>query len=168
MKKHQATSGIKSILVPTDFSSYSSNAIDYAAKMAKPLGARIVLVHVIESLSYSVTDTFTLVDHRRALEKTAGALLENFRRELAAKDVPVKTRLASGVPYDEILKIARQENADLIVMGTHGRTGVEHLFLGSVAEKVVRLSSCPVLTIPARSRRRPTAKSAGRSAVTLY
>jgi universal stress protein A len=168
MKKHQATSGIKSILVPTDFSSYSSNAIDYAAKMAKPLGARIVLAHVIESLSYSVTDTFTLVDHRRALEKTAGALLENSCQQLAAKGLSVKTRLANGVPYEEILKISRRENADLIVMGTHGRTGMEHLFLGSVAEKVVRLSTCPVLTIPARSRRRLAAKSTGRSAVTLY
>lgn len=168
MKRHHVASGIKRILVATDFSPYSGDAIEYAANMARSLGASIVLAHVIESLPYSVTDTFTLVDHRRALEKTAGALLENSCQQLGAKGLSVKTRLENGAPYEEILKISRQENADLIVMGTHGRTGVEHLFLGSVAEKVVRLSSCPVLTIPRRSRRRATAAKATGGGVTLY
>jgi nucleotide-binding universal stress UspA family protein len=120
---------------------------------------------VIESFPYSVTDTLHVVDHRRALEKTAGLLLENLGKELAGGNFAVRTRLASGAPYEEILKISRRENADLIVMGTHGRTGFTHVMLGSVAEKVVRLSTCPVLTVPDSATR---GKSAERLSVTLY
>jgi nucleotide-binding universal stress UspA family protein len=169
MKRKRAAPGIKKILVATDFSAHSNLAMDYAATLAKQSGAEIILIHVIESFPYSVTDTFNIVDHRRALERTAGTLLENLRQELARKDLSVETQLASGAPYDEILKRSRREKADLIVMGTHGRTGVEHLILGSVAEKVVRLSSCPVMTIPfpARGRRTMPAQAAGKP-VTLY
>jgi nucleotide-binding universal stress UspA family protein len=163
MKKHQATSGIRRILAPTDFSSYSKQAVDYAATLARQSGAQMTLIHVIESFPYSVTDTFNIVDHRRALERTAGSLLENWRRELARKDLPVKTHLTSGVPYEEILKRARREKADLIVMGTRGRTGVPHFLLGSVAEKVVRLSVCPVLTVPGGA----AGRAAGKTSVTL-
>jgi universal stress protein A len=138
---------VKRILAPTDFSAYSNDALDYAATLAKQFGAEIVLVHVIESMYYSVTDTFTVVDHLWALEKTAGALLDNARAQLAEKNVAVKSRLASGSAADEILKAAAEEKADLIVMGTRGRTGVSHLLLGSVAERVVRQANCPVLTV---------------------
>ena len=170
MNRHRTTSGIKKILVPTDFSSYSKYAIDYAATLAKQLGDRIVLMHVIESLPYSVTDTFNVIDHRRVLEASAESLLENLKQGLAEKGLSVETQLASGIPHREILDKALGVGVDLIVMGTRGRTGVEHLVMGSVAEKVVRLSSCPVMTIPIPSRRRRTmpAQSAGKSAVTLY
>jgi nucleotide-binding universal stress UspA family protein len=169
MKRKRASPGIKKILVATDFSSHSKRAMDYAASLAKEAGAGIVLMHVIESFPYSVTDTLHIVDHRRALEKTAGFLLENLRQELAGAGVSVKSLLTNGAPYEEILKASRREKADLIVMGTHGRTGVKHLILGSVAEKVVRLSSCPVMTIPfpARGRRTMPAQAAGKP-VTLY
>ena len=69
------------------------------------------------------------------------------RKQLREKNLKVKTYLVSGTPYREILKKTQLEKVDLIVMGTHGRTGVEHLLLGSVAERVVRLSPCPVLTV---------------------
>jgi nucleotide-binding universal stress UspA family protein len=166
MKRKRAGPGIKKILVATDFSSHSKRAMDYAASLAKKAGAGIVLMHAIESFPYSVTDTLHIVDHRRALEKTAGFLLENLRQELAGEGVPVKSLLTNGAPYKEILKASRREKTDLIVMGTHGRTGVEHLILGSVAEKVVRLSTCPVLTVPDRAAARITA--AGKPSVTLY
>lgn len=169
MKRKRKPSRIQRILVPTDFSVHSEHALDYAAVLAKQLGAKIILLHVIDSLSYSVTDTFTVIEHRRALETTARSLLDNFRQDMVAKGLAVKSYLATGAPYDEILKKSRQEKADLIVMGTHGRTGVKHLLLGSVAEKVVRLSTCPVLTVPIPSARRAktASKSAGKASVTL-
>ncbi|HEY3302722.1 MAG TPA: universal stress protein [Candidatus Binatia bacterium] len=166
MKRKRAPAGIKKILVPSDFSGPSRRAMDYAAILAKESGAEILLLHVIESLPYSVTDTLHVIDHRRALEKTAGALLKNLREELIEKELAVKTRLASGTAYDEILKTSRREKADLIVMGTHGRTGMSHLLLGSVAEKVVRLAACPVLTVPDRTASR--VKAAVERSVTLY
>jgi nucleotide-binding universal stress UspA family protein len=87
------------------------------------------------------------------LETIARSLLENCSIKLLEARLRVKSHLASGIPHRETLQKAKEEKADLIVMGTHGRTGVEHLLLGSVAEKVVRLSPYPVLTVrlpPAR------------------
>lgn len=138
---------IKRILVPVDFSSYSDRAVSYASMVAKTFKAGITVMHVIDSLSYSVTDTLKVIEHRRALETIAGVLLDNLRKKLRAKNLKVNTHLVSGTAYREILKRSQLGKADLIVMGTRGRTGVEHFFLGSVAERVVRLAPCPVLTV---------------------
>lgn len=138
---------IERILVPIDFPSYSDHSTDYAATIAEKFGAEIILMHVIESLSFSVTDTLNVVEHRQALETIARSLLDNLSKILLEKHLAVKTYLVSGSPSREILDKAQQDKADLIVMGTHGRTGMGHLLLGSVAEKVVRLSTCPVLTV---------------------
>jgi len=145
---------IRGIMVPVDFSSYSKQAVNYAAMIAKKFNAGIVVAHVIDSLSYSVTDTLKVIEHRRALETIAGTLLDNLSKQLREKNLKVKTYLVSGTPYREILKKTQLEKVDLIVMGTHGRTGVAHLLLGSVAERVVRLSPCPVLTVRLSSGRR--------------
>jgi len=138
---------IKKILVPTDFSDYSDQAMQYATMLARAFKARILLIHVIESLTYTVTDTLLVTDHFVALKTIAEPLLENARKKIQKKGLRVETNLLTGVPYREILNKASRSGADMIVMGTHGRTGVEHLLLGSVAEKVVRLATCPVVTI---------------------
>ena len=147
MRRKEKGPQIRGIMVPVDFSSYSKQAVNYAAMIAKKFNAGIVLAHVIDSLSYSVTDTLKVIEHRRALETIAGTLLDNLSKQLREKNLKVKTYLVSGAPYREILKKTQLEKVDLIVMGTHGRTGVAHLLLGSVAERVVRLSPCPVLTV---------------------
>ena len=147
MRRKEKRPHIRGIMVPVDFSSYSKQAVNYAAMIAKKFNAGIVLAHVIDSLSYSVTDTLKVIEHRRALETIAGTLLDNLSKQLREKNLKVKTYLVSGAPYREILKKTQLEKVDLIVMGTHGRTGVAHLLLGSVAERVVRLSPCPVLTV---------------------
>ncbi len=152
-RKKLSSRGIKKILVATDFSAASKQAAEYAVSLAESAGAEILLVHAIDSLPYSVTDTFTVVDHRRALRKTASFLLESLREELARKGIAVKTRLAMGPAHEEIVRSARKDKADLIVVGTRGRTGVAHAFLGSVAEKVVRLADRPVVTVPVRRRK---------------
>lgn len=143
---------IKKILVGTDFSSCSDRAVDYAAHIAEQFRAEILLVHAIESFTYSVTDSLTVMDHEKALSLTASALLENLLKSLNNRDLSVKSYLTHGTPYREIVKKAEEDAIDLIVLGTHGRSGVEHFLLGSVAEKVVRTAPCPVLTIPSNTQ----------------
>lgn len=168
MKKK--TRQIKKIVVPIDFSSYSDSTIDFASMIAERFAATLILVHVIESLPYSITDTLQLVEHRRALETLASSLLRNLSDDLRRRNLVVKTHLVWGNPSREIQAKVRREKADLIVMGTHGRSGLPHLVLGSVAEKTVRLSPIPVLTVPLsfkgarkRARTRPNTK-----AITLF
>jgi len=138
---------IKKIMVPTDFTEYSEGAMDYARMMAKKLNAGLLLVHVIEPFTYSVTDTIQVVDHYGALKAIAGPLMESLKKKILKDKLKVDTAVLSGTPYLEIIKKARQAGVDLIVMGTHGRTGVTHLLMGSVAERVVRMAHCPVLTV---------------------
>jgi len=159
---------IKKILVPIDFSDYSKSTIEFACTIAERFSATLVLVHVIESLPYSVTDTFQLVEHRKALETLARTLLRNLSDQLRARNVAIKTHLVWGNPSREILAKARIEKADLIVMGTHGRSGLPHLVLGSVAEKTVRLSRIPVLTVPLSFKGRRKRSQARLKALTLY
>lgn len=138
---------IKKILVPTDFTAYSDHAIEYAVMVARKFEAKILLVHVIEPLAYSVTDTVQVFDHYTALKTVAKPILENLQKRLLKKSLKVDIILLDGNPYLEIVKKSRQAAVDLIIMGTHGRTGIKHLLMGSVAERVVRLASCPVLTV---------------------
>jgi nucleotide-binding universal stress UspA family protein len=157
---NKQTRRIKKILVPVDFSSYSKSTIDYASIIAERFTAALIVMHVIEPFPYSVTDTLQLVEHRRALQTLASSLLQNLSDDLRARNLNVKTHLVLGNPSREILAKARREKADLIVMGTHGRTGLPHIVLGSVAEKTVRLSPIPVLTVPFSFR--PRRKAARR------
>jgi nucleotide-binding universal stress UspA family protein len=146
------TQPIGKILVPVDFSSYSQSTIDYASMIAERFDATVIVLHVIESLPYSVTDTFKVIAHRNSLQTLATSLLQNLSDALRARKLAVKTRLVWGTASREILSEARREKPDLIVMGTHGRTGLPHVVMGSVAEKTVRLSRVPVLTVPLSTR----------------
>ncbi|HLG22747.1 MAG TPA: universal stress protein, partial [Candidatus Manganitrophaceae bacterium] len=96
---------IQKILVPTDFSRDSDQALDYAAVLAEKFKAEILLAHVMESFTYSVSDTLTVVDHRKALKTIAQPLLDNLRKGLSEKGLSVKARLVDGVPYQEIIKV---------------------------------------------------------------
>lgn len=140
----------KKILMATDFSDYATHALEYAEVLAKQFEAEILLLHVIESFTYSLTDSMTVIGHDQALSATAEALLENLQNRLLAEGFSVEHVLTHGTAYKEIVGKAKTMASDLIVIGSHGRTGMEQLLLGSVAEKVVRLADCPVLTIPAK------------------
>lgn len=171
--RKESISPIRKILVPTDFSACSEQAARYAAMIAQAFKARVLLVHVVEPLTYGMSEAFNVSDHFVTLKAIAGSLLEEAHRRLAKRGIPVEADLLTGVPYREILQKSRRAGADLIVMGTHGRTGVEHFLLGSVAEKVVRLSSCPVVTVrSSETAQRVQRKAAGRAkrkaGVTLY
>lgn len=153
MKKPSTRQDIKKILVPTDFSPHSERAADYASMLAAGFQAKIDLLHVIEPFPYSVTDTMTVISHGEALKTIASSLLDNARAKLAQNGATVEAHLTQGVPHEEILDWARTKKVDLIVMGTRGRTGVGHFLLGSVADRVVHLSPCPVLTMTAKGRK---------------
>ncbi len=141
---------ITRILVPTDFSSSSSLATDYAIDMARRYGAAIQLLHVMEEfahMSVCLEGCVYLPEIGEKLKGEAEARLAALAQRCEAAGVAVRTRLLIGRPIEGILKTAKDATPDLIVMGTHGRGGLAHLLLGSVAERVVRTAPCPVLTV---------------------
>jgi nucleotide-binding universal stress UspA family protein len=139
--------GITRILVPVDFSDCSLEAMEYTIQAAREFAASVTILHVIEPASYGLD--FTL-SHAGDAQKTTDALekrLGEFTALLKGQGISARHVLQSGAPGSAILDGARAAEADLIVMGTHGRRGFSHLVSGSVAEAVLRQAPCPVLTI---------------------
>lgn len=135
---------VKNILCPVDFSGFSEAAINYASSMAKEQGAKLHFVYVFED-SVPMTDGFAgyvppLVNLDQEKER-----LEAIRP--SREGVPFQSELIVGHPADVLVNYADEHQIDLIVMGTHGRTGLSRLLMGSVAEAVVRRAKCPVLTL---------------------
>ncbi|HET6370904.1 MAG TPA: universal stress protein [Nitrospiria bacterium] len=137
----------KTILIPTDFSELSKNAVDIGIAIADALSARVILLHSInmpddmDELSAAYNDYYAYVRDQ------ASGGLEELMREIEAQGIKTKMELVWGIPHEEIVKIARSEKVDMIVMGTHGRTGWDRLLMGSQAEHVVRTAPCPVITV---------------------
>ncbi|HEX9757527.1 MAG TPA: universal stress protein [Nitrospiria bacterium] len=142
----------KKILVPVDFTEYSDEAISYAELLAITFQAKILLFHVIEQFTYSVSDTIQVMDHYTTLKEISEQMLENKKKQLKRKGIVVESMVLKGNPALEIVKYSETKRVNLIVIGSHGRTGIQHLVLGSVAERVVRMSSCPVLTIKRKKK----------------
>ena len=140
----------KKILVGTDFSEPSDAARRTAIELARRLGAELEIVHVEEPLPAYAFSEGALPDLPRLQEEVrswAEREVEQQAKEARAAGVPVTTAVLLGTPANAIVEAARTDGADLIVVGTHGRTGFERILLGSVAERVVRTASCPVLTV---------------------
>jgi nucleotide-binding universal stress UspA family protein len=137
------------LLIPTDFSAGSTAATEYALWLAGKTKAKIVFLHVMEPTAYSVDFALTRPDFSAEVREGAVEALRQLVEEARSRGVSAEQSLAVGAPFAEIEKTAADRQADLIVMGTHGRTGMAHVVLGSTAERVVRLASCPVLTVKA-------------------
>lgn len=140
------------ILVPVDFSAHSAEAIRTAADVAARYGGAITLVHVYDPLVYAVPEGYLLLSTEqlgRLMAALKSQLSEAARVAEDAGAVHVKTQLLQGFAAGEITTFATHMGADLIVMGTHGRSGSQHVVLGSVAERVLRTAPCPVLTVKA-------------------
>jgi len=150
------TSGRKDIvmaaqrfLVPLDFSEEANRALDYAITLAGKLGARLTLLHVIQALPLGSVDMGVTLpvayveDLEAEIRRTMASSLERVTTAGLEGDMVI----VHGVPFHEILETAKTQQVDLLVVGTHGRTGLHHVLLGSVAEKVVRLAPCPVLVV---------------------
>jgi nucleotide-binding universal stress UspA family protein len=137
---------IHHVLVATDFSAHAEHATATAMALSKKLDAKVTLVHAFSLPPMAYADGVRLPIGE--LEREAGLALEDCGNKVK-KDYPrVETLLRFGPPSDEIVAAAADRKADLIVLGTHGRQGLTHLLLGSVAERVVRLSPVPVLVVP--------------------
>lgn len=148
---------IRSILAPTDFSKHAAKAVRYACLLAERLGAELHLLHVLSDIvpvgpDPMLTPVLPPEYYAEAKEQaltTLSALLEPDWGQPAA----VKSSVCWGDPVEEIANYAREGAIDLIVVATHGRTGLSHVLLGSVAERIVREAPCPVLTIRDREGR---------------
>ena len=151
---------IKTILFPTDFSQGARAAMDYAISLARDYKARLILLYVIQDISIAewyIPSSISAADLVEDMEKSAAREMEKWGTEAAAKIGAVDKAVVRGVPFVEIIRTAKEKNADMIVIGTHGRTGIDHMLFGSTAEKVVRKSPCPVLTVrmPGREFKMP-------------
>lgn len=152
---------IQRILVPVDFSTSAVKALDYAVHLAAVLGGgvEITLLHVVEPVYYSAPDitggAATMAELFEEQRRQARVQLRRLEERYAKAGVSVRAVLQAGTAYQAIADTAERLKTDLIVIGTHGRTGLSHLLMGSVAERVVRTAPCPVLTVnPSRQRRR--------------
>jgi nucleotide-binding universal stress UspA family protein len=165
---------IQQILVPIDYSDDSVLALQWAASLAQQFEARLILLHVIAKAVeevYPQGNSFAvlapayyggmapgsqlgwqpiIVD----LEVQAHTQLQDFAAQHLHHRLPIQVKVMVGKPADAIVRLAQEEGIDLIVMGTHGRTGVRHLLLGSVAEAVIRQVRCPVTTVRSRVEER--------------
>ncbi len=142
---------IKKILYPTDFSDPSAYALNYAAEMAKMFDAELELLHVMLDESQLVSfylPQITVQNLSKDMEDGAKNKLEEFIKESKVLEgVKYTYKMVKGIADEEIVKHAQESGTDLIVIGTHGRTGFEHVLFGSTAEKVVRKAPCPVLSV---------------------
>lgn len=140
------------ILVPTDFSKFSEPAMQYGCAMAARFGAELHLLHVVpdpamlvpEAAAFSVE---TMQAQSETMVKDAAATLQKLPPDGWENDKPVVREVRVGAAFIEIIDYAREASIDLIVIGTHGRSGLMHVLMGSVAERIVRKSPCPVLTV---------------------
>lgn len=141
---------IDKILVPIDFSDYSKNALRYAVQFAKQFNSSMYLIYVIEPIIYPADFSMGQVAIPSMdvdIQSRAEEELKNLAKSLIDPSIKVETIIKTGKPFVEINETAKEKDIDLIIIATHGHTGVEHLLFGSTAEKVVRKAPCPVLTL---------------------
>ena len=141
---------VRRILAPTDFSGPACSCVRTASELAEHFDAELLLVNVVPVLPAVPPDpnyVFKIPEYERYLHADATEQLRKARAELVGKNVKVRTMVGHGSAAEEIVQIAKAESVDLIVISTHGSTGLEHFVFGSVAEKVVRLAECPVLSV---------------------
>lgn len=155
---------VKRILCPIDFSACSDQALHTAVDLAKRFGASLELLHVIQSSTY-VMPLMPMggppLDYLRDLPERMRKQLDQLRDRVVPEHAQVSSSVREGVIHTEIIQRAKETSSDLIVIGTHGHTGITHVLLGSVAERVVRLADCAVLTVGPDQKGASDANAAG-------
>jgi len=140
----------KHILAPVDFSAQAEHALQVAADLARRYEAPVTIVHAWDPHYFSVPESYLLYDESKLpplVARIEEQLALHKQQLLSAGVMHVKTQVLEGAPFAEIVRLAKADHYDLIVMGTHGRAGFAHTLLGSVAERVVRTAPCAVLTV---------------------
>lgn len=146
---------LKKIMCPTDFSDYSYQALQVADELAQHFSAELVLVHVVGPVPVApvmpgmAPSAFNVAKYQKELEMTSMKTMKEIVEKKISRAPNVRTVVGHGEAGSEIVDLAESEKADLVVISTHGMSGLERIFFGSVAEKVVRNSMCPVLTVRA-------------------
>ena len=142
---------LKRILVPTDFSDYSQTALKYGCELANRFDATLHIIHAVEEFRALTPDSGMLLapDYMQQLTQAAERELQKLPDPdwFSGGEARTVRSVQQGSPFLEVIRYAKENEIDLIVIGTHGRTGLTHVLLGSVAEKVVRKAPCPVLTV---------------------
>ena len=157
---------IRTILVPVDFSDCSLAGLTYAVRFAKEVGARIVVVHVADLGPVMMTtgrgdyDSPTYIE---AARRRCSDQIKAFLKRVSFDGVPVDASAVAGYCPSAIYEAAAKEGADMIIISTHGRTGLRRAFIGSVAERTVRHAACPVLVVPSFAREKKRGLSEGTS-----
>jgi nucleotide-binding universal stress UspA family protein len=143
------TSTFQHILVPIDFSEHADRALDYAMAWCRQCHAHLTLIHVIQSLSDVGIDLTPALPaaHLESLEAELTQHMKGYLQRVEDAGVTGDLIMAHGGPFEKTIEVVQARQIDLIIMGSHGRTGVGHLLLGSMAEKLVRLAPCPVLVV---------------------
>lgn len=156
LKKKQRTAvpaqpiGLRSILVPIDFSDNSKKALRYAIPFAQQFNASLILVYIVEPTIYPSDFGFGQIgfpDVERELHEKALGEMSALSAALIPKTMKTSTIVGTGIPFVEITQYAKEQEVDMIIVATHGRTGVEHILFGSTAEKIIRKAPCPVLVV---------------------
>lgn len=137
----------ETIIVPTDFSKLSDAATDYALSMAKRLGARIVFLHSLDWNKQQSEMTALYNEVYAFTKERADAFLNDLVERAGRLGIEAESKVVDGPPFVEIIQAAKKIKADMIIIGTHGRSGLSHIMMGSQAERVVRQAPCPVLTV---------------------
>jgi len=141
----------RKILYATDYSKASNRAFEEAVRIAKQNNAELLVLHVLEPIPYAAGEEFGGAELYMRLEdatkREAQSSMANLMSRLQKNKIKAKSLLLRGSAYDQIVKAAKSNRADMIVIGTHGRTGLSKPFMGSVATKVVSTATCPVLTV---------------------
>ncbi|MBI5137869.1 MAG: universal stress protein [Nitrospirae bacterium] len=135
------------ILFPTDFSDHAAHAQRYAVSLASQYGAHLHVIHVAQLFSYVVDFGVDSSTQYESVLHSLREMMDKLLDELAEAPFAVTGEVLQGDPVKEICRAAREDDSDLIIIGTHGRTALEHVLLGSIAEKVVRKAPCPVLSV---------------------
>jgi nucleotide-binding universal stress UspA family protein len=144
---------IKKILCPTDFSEPSYEGLKGAHELAEQFSAELILVHVVSPVNFAPSPTggagFHLAKYFEEIVNASQKSLDEVAKSRIPPNLAARTVVLQGPPADQIVELAASEKVDVIVVATHGWTGWRRFIFGSVAERVVRLASCPVLTVPA-------------------
>jgi len=141
---------IKKVLVPIDFSDYSKSALKYAADFAQKFNAEMILIYVVEPVIYPPDFSMgqiAIPSINTEWDMKAKEELDKLADTEISNSITVKTIIKTGKPFIEVIETASEEDVDIIIIASHGHSGMEHILFGSTAEKVVRKAPCPVLTL---------------------
>lgn len=173
-----AARGINKILVPVDYSKCSLAGLQYAIEFAKKFAARLVVLHVVDLGPQLMTDGYGVYDlspYKEAAARASERQMRAFLRRVNFGSVPFETSAAAEFCPEGIYRAAKKDKVDLVIMSTHGRTGLKHILIGSIAERVVRRAPCPVIVVPSHpeirssqlARRTPRARRTKLSKIPL-